>query len=70
MGSSVRVEVKNVSQRPVLLGDAVALRGRPKDDCVGPGPAAVRASQPLPRKEVRNPFHAAPAPALAWTAAT
>jgi hypothetical protein len=39
--SAVRVEVKNASQRPVLLGDAVALRGKPKDDCVGPGPAAV-----------------------------
>ena len=40
-GNSVRVEVKNVSPRPVLVGDAVALRGRPTDDCVGPGPATV-----------------------------
>ena len=38
---SVRVEVTNKGQKPVLLGDAVALRGKPKDDCVGPGPAAV-----------------------------
>ena len=39
--SSVRVEVTNKGQKPVLLGDSVALRGKPKDDCVGPGPAAV-----------------------------
>ena len=44
VGGSVRVEVKNVSQTPVLLGDAVALRGSPKDDCVGAGPAAVIAA--------------------------
>ena len=39
--SSVRVEVTNRSERPFLVGDATALRGKPKDDCVGPGPAAV-----------------------------
>ena len=39
--NSVRVEVTNKSQKPVLLGDSVALRGHPKDECVGPGPAAV-----------------------------
>jgi len=39
--NSVRVEVTNDSQKPVLLGDSVAARSKPKDDCVGPGPAAV-----------------------------
>ena len=38
---SVRVEVTNKSEKVVLLGDSVAARGKPKDDCVGPGPAAV-----------------------------
>lgn len=38
---SVRVEVTNKSDRPLLLGDATALRGKPKDACLGPGPAAV-----------------------------
>ena len=37
----VRVEVTNKSEKPVMLGDSVAARGKPKDDCVGPGPAAV-----------------------------
>jgi hypothetical protein len=37
----VRVEVTNKAERPILVGDSVALRGKPKDDCVGPGPAAV-----------------------------
>lgn len=37
----VRVEVTNQSEKPVLLGDATALRGKPKDACLGPGPAAV-----------------------------
>lgn len=41
--NSVRVEVTNKSDKPVLLGDSVAARGKPKDDCVGPGPAAVLA---------------------------
>lgn len=39
--NSVRVEVTNVSPKPLLLGDSVAARGKPKDDCVGTGPAAV-----------------------------
>jgi hypothetical protein len=39
--SRVRIEVKNASSHPVLLGDSVAVRSRPQDDCVGPGPAAV-----------------------------
>ena len=39
--SSVRVEVANNSKTAVLLGDSVAARGKPKDDCVGTGPAAV-----------------------------
>ena len=37
----VRVEVTNRSERPLLVGDATALRGKPKDNCLGPGPAAV-----------------------------
>ena len=41
MKSSVRVEVTNKAERPILVGDSVANRGVPKDDCVGPGPAAV-----------------------------
>ena len=39
--SSARVEVTNRSERPLLVGDATVLHGKPKDDCVGPGPAAV-----------------------------
>ena len=39
--NSVRVEVKNGGSEPVLLGDAVAARSRPKDDCVGNGPQAL-----------------------------
>ena len=39
--SSVRVELTNKSERLLLVGDATALRNKPKDDCVGPGPAAV-----------------------------
>jgi hypothetical protein len=39
--SRVRVEIKNGSSHPVLLGDSVAARSKPQDDCVGPGPAAV-----------------------------
>jgi hypothetical protein len=41
VGSRVRVELTNKSDKPLLLGDATALRGKPKDDCMGPGPAAV-----------------------------
>jgi hypothetical protein len=37
----VRVEVTNKGDKPVLLGDAVAARNRPRDACLGPGPAAV-----------------------------
>lgn len=40
-GKGARVELTNKSERPVLVGDATALRNKPKDDCVGPGPAAV-----------------------------
>ena len=36
--SSVRVEVKNGGEGPVLFGDAVAARSRPKDACLGAGP--------------------------------
>lgn len=39
--SSVRVEVTNKGDKPVLLGDSVAARNKPKDDCMGPGPAAA-----------------------------
>lgn len=40
-GKSVRVAVRNKSDHPIVVGDATALRGKPKDDCLGPGPAAV-----------------------------
>jgi hypothetical protein len=39
--SSVKVEVTNKAEKPLVVGDAVTLRGKPRDDCVGPGPAAV-----------------------------
>ena len=39
--NSVRVELKNGGDGPVLLGDAVAARSRPKDDCVGNGPQVL-----------------------------
>jgi hypothetical protein len=39
--SSVRVEVKNGGEGPVLLGDAVAARNRPKDACLGAGPQVL-----------------------------
>jgi len=38
---SVRVEVKNGGEAPMLLGDAVAVRSRPKDACVGNGPQVL-----------------------------
>ena len=41
--NSVRVEVKNVGDAPVLLGDAAAARARPKDGCLGGGPTVVLA---------------------------
>jgi hypothetical protein len=39
--NSVRVELKNGGSEPVLLGDAVAARSRPEDDCVGSGPQVL-----------------------------
>jgi hypothetical protein len=39
--SSVRVEVKNLGDAPLLIGDAAAARGKPKDSCVGNGPTAA-----------------------------
>ncbi len=41
--NSVRVEVTNKGDKPVMLGDSVAARNRPRDACLGPGPAAVLA---------------------------
>ncbi|HTO95860.1 MAG TPA: hypothetical protein VMK66_02345 [Myxococcales bacterium] len=38
---SVRVELKNGSSDPILLGDAVAARSRPEDDCLGGGPQVL-----------------------------
>jgi hypothetical protein len=38
---SVRVELKNGSDGPILIGDAVAARNRPKDTCVGAGPQVL-----------------------------
>jgi hypothetical protein len=37
----VRVEITNKGDKPVLLGDAAAARNRPRDACLGPGPATV-----------------------------
>jgi hypothetical protein len=39
--NSVRVEVKNEGDGPVLIGDATAARNKPKDSCVGNGPTAA-----------------------------
>ena len=39
--NSVRVELTNKSSRPLLVGDAVAARTRPRDECVGTGAAAA-----------------------------
>jgi hypothetical protein len=36
--NSVRVELKNGGEGPLLVGDAVAARSRPEDSCVGNGP--------------------------------
>jgi hypothetical protein len=41
--NSVRVEVKNRGDAPVLIGDAAAARGKPKDSCVGNGPSIALA---------------------------
>lgn len=38
---SVRVELKNGGEGPVLVGDAVAARNRPDDSCVGAGPQVL-----------------------------
>jgi hypothetical protein len=37
----VRAVVTSRASRPVLLGDAIASRNKPRDDCRGPGPSAV-----------------------------
>jgi hypothetical protein len=37
----VRAVVTSSATHPVLVGDAVAARNKPKDSCVGPGPVAV-----------------------------
>ena len=39
--NNVRAVVTSNAAHPVLLGDAVAARNKPKDSCVGPGPVAV-----------------------------
>jgi len=39
--NDARVEVKNGGTAPVLLGDAVAARGKPDDSCVGSGPQVL-----------------------------
>jgi hypothetical protein len=41
--NSVRVEVKNEGDAPVLIGDATAARNKPTDSCVGSGPTAALA---------------------------
>jgi len=38
---NVRSVVTNGAAHPVLLGDAIAARNKPRDDCRGPGPVAV-----------------------------
>ena len=38
---NVRSVVTSNASHPVLLGDAIAARNRPTDDCRGPGPSAV-----------------------------
>jgi hypothetical protein len=39
--NSVRVEVKNAGEAAVLVGDVIAARNKPTDDCVGGGPSAA-----------------------------
>jgi hypothetical protein len=41
MKGNVRAVVTSNASHPVLLGDAIAARNRPRDDCRGPGPATV-----------------------------
>jgi len=38
---NVRAVITSSASHPVLLGDAIAARSKPRDDCRGPGPAAV-----------------------------
>ena len=38
---NVRSVVTSNASHPVLLGDAIAARSKPKDDCRGPGPSVV-----------------------------
>jgi hypothetical protein len=38
---NVRSVVTSNASHPVLLGDAIAARNKPTDDCRGPGPSAV-----------------------------
>jgi hypothetical protein len=38
MKNDVRVSLRNGGSSPVLLGDAVAARNKPRDSCVGAGP--------------------------------
>ena len=38
---NVRSVVTSNASHPVLLGDAIAARNKPKDDCRGPGPSVV-----------------------------
>ena len=38
---NVRSVVTSNASHPVLLGDAIAARNKPRDDCRGPGPVAV-----------------------------
>jgi hypothetical protein len=37
----VRAVVTSRAEHPVLLGDAIAARSKPKEGCAGPGPVAV-----------------------------
>ena len=47
-GRSVKVVVTNEGPDPLLVGDAVAARDKPKDGCLGSGPTAVlQASEAL-----------------------
>ena len=39
--NSVRVELKNGGDGPLLVGDTVAARSRPEDSCVGGGPQVL-----------------------------
>lgn len=41
VGKSVKVELTNEGPEPVLVGDAVAARSKPSDNCAGAGPTAL-----------------------------